>query len=88
MVKYHLISEVDIPIFNDTWFENLSKRQIKASKIYIRDSGILHTLLHLSSLAELQGHPKLGASWEGFALGQTLNLLETRDAYYWGTYSS
>ena len=69
------------------WFENLSKRQIKAPKIYIRDSGILHTLLHLSSLAELRGHPKLGASWEGFALEQTLNLLETRDAYYWGTYS-
>ena len=69
------------------WFENLSKRQIKAPKIYIRDSGILHTLLHLSSLAELQGHPKLGASWEGFALEQTLNLLETRDTYYWGTYS-
>jgi uncharacterized protein len=69
------------------WFENLSKRQIKAPKIYIRDSGILHTLLHLPSLAELRGHPKLGASWEGFALEQTLNLLETRDAYYWGTYS-
>lgn len=69
------------------WFENLSKRQIKAPKIYIRDSGILHALLHLPRLAELQGHPKLGASWEGFALEQTLNLLETRDAYYWGTYS-
>jgi hypothetical protein len=69
------------------WFENLSKRQIKAPKIYIRDSGILHALLHLPGLAELQGHPKLGASWEGFALEQTLNLLETRDVYYWGTYS-
>lgn len=69
------------------WFENLSKRQMKAPKIYIRDSGILHGLLQLASLAELQGHPKLGASWEGFALEQMLNLLETRDAFYWRTYS-
>jgi hypothetical protein len=69
------------------WFENLGKRQVKAPKIYIRDSGILHALLQLPGLAQLQGHPKLGASWEGFALEQTLDLLETRDAYYWGTYS-
>lgn len=68
LIKYHSISEVDILIFNDTWFENLSERQIKAPKICIRDSGILHMLLPLSSLAELRGHPKLGASWEGFAL--------------------
>ena len=69
------------------WFENLGKRQVKAPKIYIRDSGILHSLLQLRDLSELQGHPKLGASWEGFALEQTLNLLQTRDAYFWGTHS-
>jgi predicted AAA+ superfamily ATPase len=69
------------------WFENLSKRQVKAPKIYIRDSGLLHALLQLQSLSELQGHPKLGGSWEGFALEQTLNLLQTRDAYFWGTHS-
>ena len=69
------------------WFENLGKRQVKAPKIYIRDSGILHSLLQLRNLSELQGHPKLGASWEGFALEQTLNLLQTRDAYFWGTHS-
>jgi len=69
------------------WFENLSKRQVKAPKIYIRDSGILHALINLSGLAELQSHPKIGASWEGFALEQTLNLLETNEAYYWATYS-
>jgi hypothetical protein len=69
------------------WFENLRKRQVKAPKIYIRDSGLLHALLQLRGLSELQGHPKLGSSWEGFALEQTLNLLQTRDAYFWGTHS-
>jgi uncharacterized protein len=69
------------------WFENLRKRQVKSPKIYIRDSGLLHALLQLQGLSELQGHPKLGASWEGFALEQTLNLLQTRDAYFWGTHS-
>jgi hypothetical protein len=69
------------------WFENLRKRQVKAPKIYIRDSGLLHALLQLQGLSELQGHPKLGGSWEGFGLEQTLNLLQTRDAYFWGTHS-
>jgi predicted AAA+ superfamily ATPase len=69
------------------WFENMRKRQVKAAKIYIRDSGLLHALLQLQGLAELQGHPKLGASWEGFALEQTLSLQQTRDAYFWGTHS-
>jgi uncharacterized protein len=69
------------------WFENIGKRQVKAPKIYIRDSGILHALINLSGLAELRGHPKIGASWEGFALEQTLSLLETSEAYYWATYS-
>lgn len=52
------------------WFENISERQVKAPKIYIRDSGLLHALLHLPTRADVQGHPKLGASWEGFALEQ------------------
>ncbi len=68
------------------WFENISKRQVKAPKIYIRDSGILHTLLQMGTLADLQSHPKVGASWEGFALEQALDKLQTRDAYFWGTH--
>jgi predicted AAA+ superfamily ATPase len=68
------------------WFENLSKRQVKSPKTYIRDSGILHGLLQLSALAELQSHPKLGASWEGFAIEQIIGLLDTRDAYFWSTH--
>lgn len=69
------------------WFENISKRQVKAPKIYIRDSGVLHTLLQLPTRSDVQGHPKLGASWEGFALEQLLTLLETKDHYFWSTYS-
>jgi len=68
------------------WFENLKKRQVKAPKIYIRDSGILHSLLQLAKTRDLLGHPKLGASWEGFALEHVLNLAKTRDTYYWATH--
>lgn len=68
------------------WFENLSKRQVKASKVYLRDSGLLHALLELRTLGDLGAHPKLGASWEGFALEQVLALLGTRSAYFWATH--
>lgn len=69
------------------WFENISKRQFKAPKVYVRDSGILHALLGLETFDQLSGHPKLGASWEGFALEQILSLTGARDAYFWGTHS-
>ena len=69
------------------WFENLGKRQVKAPKIYLRDSGLLHALLQLETLSDVQGHPKLGASWEGFALEHIITGLETRDAYFWATHS-
>ena len=68
------------------WFENLKKRQKKSPKTYLRDSGLLHSLLGIPTLAALRSHPKLGASWEGFALEQILALAPTRDAYYWGTH--
>jgi hypothetical protein len=69
------------------WFENIRKRQVKAPKMYIRDSGILHTLLQLRTLADLQAHPKFGASWEGFAVEQIIAVLETRDTYFWATHA-
>ena len=69
------------------WFENISKRQTKAPKIYVRDSGLLHSLLSIESREALEGHPKLGASWEGFALEQVLSLASGREAYYWGTHA-
>ena len=68
------------------WFENIRKRQVKAPRIYIRDSGILHALLQLPTLQDLHGHPKLGASWEGFALEHVIGALKTRDAYFWATH--
>lgn len=69
------------------WFENLSKRQYKAPKVYVRDSGLLHALLGLGTWEELAAHPKLGASWEGFALEQVLALAPGADAYFWGTHA-
>jgi uncharacterized protein len=69
------------------WFINSMKRQRKAPKIYVRDSGLLHTLLGIDSLHDLRGHPKLGASWEGFAIEQILARFPTRDAYYWAAHT-
>ncbi len=69
------------------WFENLSKRQVKSPKVYIRDSGILHALLGIGSRRELEHHPKVGASWEGYALEETLKALRPDDAYCWGTHN-
>jgi predicted AAA+ superfamily ATPase len=67
------------------WFENLGKRQIKAPKIYLRDTGLLHHLLGLESASGLAGHPKVGASWEGFALEQTLRMVPAATPYFWAT---
>jgi len=68
------------------WFENTRKRQVKSPKIYLRDSGLLHTLLGIGNRDTLDSHPKRGASWEGFALEQVIEALATRDAYFWGTH--
>lgn len=67
------------------WYENLGKRLVKSPKIYFRDSGLLHHLLGISDMAGLQTHPRYGASWEGFALEQTLAVHGGRDAYFYGT---
>ncbi|MBI2799876.1 MAG: ATP-binding protein [Gammaproteobacteria bacterium] len=67
------------------WFENIGKRQVKSPKVFVRDSGLLHALLGIESLAALAAHPKLGASWEGFALEQVLRITGDRDAYFWNT---
>jgi len=68
------------------WFENVGKRQVKSPKVYVRDSGLLHSLLGVSSAAELLVHPKLGASWEGFMLEQALQLAQPDEAYFWATH--
>jgi uncharacterized protein len=69
------------------WFENLGKRQVKAPKIYVRDSGLLHTLLSVSSQHDLEHHPKVGASWEGYAVEEVLKALQPDEAYYWATHN-
>lgn len=69
------------------WFANIGKRQVKSPKVYVRDSGLLHALLNLENLRALESHPKLGASWEGFALEQVLSVVGERDAYFWSTHS-
>ncbi len=67
------------------WFESLGKRIVKAPKVYLRDSGILHFLLGLEEMRELPMHPRYGASWEGFALEQTLLAHGEREAYFYRT---
>ena len=71
------------------WSENLGKRQVKAPKIYLSDSGLLHALLGLGTHRDLEGHPKVGASWEGFMLGVVVQHLSARPehCYFWATHA-
>jgi len=69
--------------------ENLGKRQVKSPKVYFTDSGLLHTLLGVRTRAELDVHPRLGASWEGFALGQVVAHLGAAqdECFFWATHT-
>jgi hypothetical protein len=69
------------------WFENIGKRQVKAPKIYLRDSGLLHALLALQDRGSLFSHPRVGASWEGFAVEQVLRSLPIAEAFFWATHT-
>jgi len=68
------------------WHENIGKRQVKAAKLYFRDTGLLHSLLEIPDKHALLGHPRLGASWEGFAIEQVLQALAPTEAYFWSTH--
>lgn len=70
------------------WFENISKRQVKSPKLYFRDSGIFHALLGIADEASLKSHPKLGASWEGFALEEIVRLYGAleEETYFWAVH--
>lgn len=70
------------------WFENISKRQVRSPKVYLADTGILHTLLGIETMHDLLGHPKVGASWEGFIIEQLVAELSLRDeqCYFWATH--
>lgn len=71
------------------WHENIGKRQVKSPKVYVADSGLLHTLLNLTTLADLEGHPKSGASWEGFVIAQVIRHLGARseECFFWATHA-
>ena len=68
------------------WFANVKKRQVKAPKIYLRDSGLLHRLLGIDTEAALLTHPRFGASWEGFAIEQVLATEPHDEAMFWATH--
>lgn len=71
------------------WFENITKRQVKSPKVYFRDTGILHALMGIKSQSELLVHPKLGASWEGFALEEVIHheKADNVECYFWSTHA-
>lgn len=70
------------------WFENLGKRLVKSPKIYIRDSGILHLMLGLQEKMQIFSHPRLGFSWEGFAIEQVITLIGSgRESYFFKTHA-
>lgn len=68
------------------WHENLAKRQVKAPKVYVRDSGLLHSLLGIRSENDLLAHPKSGASWEGYVVEEAINAVQPDQAYFWATH--
>jgi uncharacterized protein len=71
------------------WFENVAKRQVKAPKVLVRDCGLLHSLLNLPTMADLEAHPKLGASWEGFVIEQVIRQVGAvpSECFFWATYA-
>lgn len=71
------------------WHENIGKRQVKAPKVYLADSGLLHTMLNVQSKTDLEWHPKVGASWEGFVIGQVVRQLRAKpeECYFWATHA-
>lgn len=71
------------------WHENIAKRQVKSPKIYIGDSGLLHTLLGIKTRRDLEGHPKIGASWEGFVIEQVIRWLRfsKEECFFWATHA-
>jgi len=68
------------------WYANIKKRQVKAPKVYIRDTGILHSLLGLKTEANILRHPACGASWEGYVIEEVIHSVEPDDVYFWATH--
>ena len=72
------------------WYSNTKKRIVKRPKIYFRDSGILHALFALENKKDVLSHPKLGASWEGFALEEAVRTagLKEEEVFFWSVHSA
>jgi len=69
------------------WHANIKKRQIKAPKVYIRDTGILHTLLGLKTESDIFAHPRCGSSWEGYVIEEVIKSVEPDEVYFWATHN-
>jgi uncharacterized protein len=71
------------------WHANLAKRQVRSPKVYVEDSGLLHTLLGIETGIDLAGHPKVGASWEGFLIKEIIERLNARvdECYFWAAHT-
>lgn len=71
------------------WYQDLTKRQVKTPKIYIKDSGTLHTLLNVTTQEELRAHDKLNNSWKGFVLEEIIAHYGLKDdeCYFWSTHA-
>ena len=69
------------------WYANVGKRVVRSPKVYLRDSGVLHSLLGVTSTNGLLDHPKSGASWEGLVVEQVAMTLPSTPLYFWGTQS-
>jgi uncharacterized protein len=84
----HLVSTFAVRVVSP-WHENLAKRQVKSPRVYVADSGILHALLGIGDRRQLIEHPKVGASWEGFALEQVVRRLRARpdEIFFWRTHT-
>jgi len=82
-----LLSDLFIVRQLPPWHENLKKRQVKAPKVYIRDSGLLHQLLGIATEKDLLSHPKSGSSWEGYAIEEVLRVAGHSEAYFWATHT-
>ena len=69
------------------WYANIKKRQVKAPKVYIRDTGVLNSLLGIKTEADILRHPSCGASWEGYVIEEVIRSIEPDDVYYWATHN-
>lgn len=71
------------------WHENISKRQVKSPKVYVADTGLLHSLLNQVTMEDMERHPKVGASWEGFVIQQLIRQLQAapEECFFWRTHA-